>query len=408
MQGGGGLTVNTAKIVLNEMQAQTMVLVVGSDIEVANWEGYFELAEMIRQGRVEIFSVHRAAEGAASSTRAAPAHRRQRSHRSPAAGARAQLHRREEGSIADSLYPVMSIAVKVVADSLAPCGERLISLQCEYPRIIHAEVMTHKDFSRNAASSRAIPIDKMIQRVLHNPAMPVHWGKNQKGMQAEQELDAEGKSAAHAWWLETMRLAVEQARKGQALGLHKQVVNRVYEPFQHMVTLISSTRWNHFFHLRYHKDADPTFQALAQAMYDAIQESTPVQLAAGDWHLPYIRAEDWNDAFKQADDETYFSDYAGFKERTREILRQVSTGRCARTSYLTQEGVRDLVEDISLHDRLKGAADTGQPGHWSPFEHPARAEAMPTPSGNFVGFTQYRKLFLNEYMNNTFTPPAGT
>jgi hypothetical protein len=296
----------------------------------------------------------------------------------------------------------MSIEVKVIADSIAPCGERLISLQATYPRIILAEVNTHKDLSRNSASSRAIPIEKMIQRILDNPGMPVHWGKNQKGMQAEEELDEAGRAAAEAWWLESMQLAIGQARKGIALGLHKQVVNRITEAYQHMVSLISSTKWNNLFWLRYDKDADPTFQALAHAAYDAIQASKPTELKAGQWHLPYIKAEDHEEAWRSVllQPSTIYLDV----DRVQEMLLKVSTGRCARTSYLTQEGVRDLIEDVSLHERLKGQADAGRPGHWSPFEHQGRAEATLVRSGNFTGFTQYRKLFEHEYLDKPFVP----
>lgn len=305
----------------------------------------------------------------------------------------------------------MSIEAKVIADSVAPCGERLISIQATYPRIVLAEVNTHGAIAKNSASSRAIPIDKMIQRVLDNPGMPVHWGKNQKGMQAEEELDEAGCAAAEAWWLESMQLAVEQARKGQALGLHKQVVNRIIEPYQHMVTLMSATNWNNFFWLRYHKDADPTFQALAKAIYEAIQASTPQILAHGEWHLPYITFDDRVDAMKraiqQAKDEGMHVDRF-INKRAKHICEQtllkVSTGRSARTSYLTQEGKRDLLEDIALYDRLKGAPDAGQPGHWSPFEHQGRAETVKVQSGRFTGFTQHRKLFANENMIHAFTP----
>jgi thymidylate synthase ThyX len=288
----------------------------------------------------------------------------------------------------------MSCSVKIVADSIAPCGERLISIQAEYPRIILAELNTHRDLSRNSASSRAIPVERMIQRILNNPGKPVHWGKAQKGMQAEQELDEAGKAAAEAWWQESMELAVAQARKGLALGLHKQVVNRVTEPYQHMVTLISSTKWANLLNLRAHKDADPTFQALAYAMLDAIEASTPTALGPGEWHLPYINLDDRIEAMILAGETT-----SALEEKARmglEILKKVSTGRCARTSYVNQEGVRALADDVALHDRLMGAAAAGQPGHWSPFEHVARAEMHKIPSGNFVGFTQYRKMFSHE------------
>lgn len=288
----------------------------------------------------------------------------------------------------------MSVQAKVVCDSLAPCGARLISVQVTYPRIILAELNTHRDLSRNSASSRAVPIERMIARVLADPGKPVSWGKNQKGMSADEELDEAGRAAAEAWWDESMFLAVEQARKGVALGLHKQVVNRLTEPFQCMTTLVSATRWGNFFHQRDHRAADPTFQALARVILVAMEASEPRQLQRGEWHLPYVKQEDRRETLEMAGEVTHDSGQQALVAL--EMIKKLSVARCARTSHFNQEGVRALQDDLALHDRLIGAAGTGEPGHFSPFEHVARAEWEPVQSGNFVGFTQYRKLIPDE------------
>jgi thymidylate synthase ThyX len=288
----------------------------------------------------------------------------------------------------------MSITAKIIADSIAPCGKRLTTYELVYPRFIHSELMTHRVFSRNAASSRAIPIEKMNKRILENPAEPVFWAANQKGMQAEVELDEAGKEAARDRWLAACASAVHHSREMAKLGIHKQVANRLTEPFQHMVTLVSATEYANFFALRAHPAAQQEFQVLAKAMLRLFLDNKPTALGPGEWHLPYIRTEDRLEAMTMAGDFTQ-----SLEQKARiglEIVKKVSVGRCARTSYLNQDGVRALADDVSLHDRLLNDVDKGDPGHFSPFEHIARAEMHDIPSGNFSGFTQYRKTFRNE------------
>jgi thymidylate synthase ThyX len=286
----------------------------------------------------------------------------------------------------------MSITAKIIADSIAPCGKRLTTYELVYPRFIHAELLTHRVFSRNAASSRAIPIEKMNQRILENPAEPVFWAANQKGMQAVAEV--EDITAAIRAWDAAMVDAVKHSRILASLGLHKAIANRVTEPFQHMVTLVSATEYANFFALRAHPAAQQEFQALAKAMLRLFLDNKPNALGPGEWHLPYIRTEDRLEAMTMAGDFTQ-----SLEQKARiglEILKKVSVGRCARTSYVNQDGVRALADDVSLHDRLLNDVDKGDPGHFSPFEHVARAEMHDIPSGNYSGFTQYRKTFRNE------------
>lgn len=135
----------------------------------------------------------------------------------------------------------MTISAKVICDSISPDGIRITTMELEYPRIIHSELMTHRVFSRNSASSRAIPVSKVIELVESNPAMPVHWGKNQPGMQAKEELDPINKEAVRQLWLEAAKQAISIARVMNDLGAHKQVINRILEPFQHMKVVVTST-----------------------------------------------------------------------------------------------------------------------------------------------------------------------
>jgi hypothetical protein len=234
--------------------------------------------------------------------------------------------------------------------------------------------------SRNAASSRAIPIEKLIERVEQDPAMPLFWGKNQKGMQAEVEMTPEERALAEARWLHARDLAVEQCRHLAALGLHKQLANRIIEPWMFITVILSATEFDNWFHLRNHRMAQPEIAWVARDMWRQYHAPlrAPQMLDEGQWHLPLIDG-----------DET-----AGLDVET---LKKISTGRCARVSYLNHEGQRDITHDIALHDRLSAGPAVGEPGHWSPFEHIAQALATPTHSGNFIGWKQYRKEFEAEH-----------
>lgn len=272
-------------------------------------------------------------------------------------------------------------SVKVLLDSITDGGSRLTTWELTYPRFIHSELMTHRAFSRNSASSRAIPPADLRKLVQGNPAVPIHWGANQKGMQASKEV--EDPEAAKAWWARGMDLMLAHHEEGEKLKLHKQVVNRVIEPWMMITVICSFTDGANFFHLRNHPDADPNFQLVASEMWKAYLDSTPTYIPPGGWHLPLIRENDATDAAMLGDPD--------------EVLRKVSTGRCARVSYLTHAGVRDLSADIRLHDTLAATASQGaDPMHASPFEHPAQAVGGRERHGNFEGWMQYRKMFPHE------------
>lgn len=272
----------------------------------------------------------------------------------------------------------MTITAKVIAHSAAPDAPDLITLQLRYPRFIHAEFMTHRVFSRNASSSRAVPIERMIQDVLDDPAMPVEWGSNKPGMQAGDEVSCEDKIGASELWLGARDRAVEYARSLSGIGLHKQIVNRLLEPFGHISVVVTATEWDNFFALRRHEAADPTMHSLADAMYEAIQGSTATTLMSGEWHLPYVPL-DYVTAPCCARDLDYW--------RT---LAMISAARCARVSYLQHSGeMPDIAKDLALAEKLLEAK------HASPFEHQAKGDGSAAHEhewGNFTGWAQHRKM----------------
>jgi len=196
----------------------------------------------------------------------------------------------------------MSIKSEIIADSINGTGNRLTTYVLEYPRYIHSEIMTHRVFSKNAASSRAIPIEKMIQQVIDNPAMPTHWGKNMSGMQANEELDNMNKSLEHGvlfvknvtamekaklLWLEARDEAIKYVQQLNEIGLHKQIANRLLEPWFNIRIILSGTEFENFFALRAHKDAHPDLQKLAFLMLEQYNNSTPKLLQPGGWHIPF-------------------------------------------------------------------------------------------------------------------------
>lgn len=286
----------------------------------------------------------------------------------------------------------MTITAKSVLASISPDGVRIDTLLLRYPRFIHSEFMTHRQFSRNASSSRAIPVDRLIADVENDPAMPIFWGKNQKGMQAREELSEDDKECMVNSWLEAKDDAVRTASSMAASGAHKQIVNRILEPFAHINVVVTATEWDNFFALRIHEDAQPEIKALAEAMRDAIDDTNVQKLDYGEWHLPFVSGHD-------------ITEHGGLTDPSGN-LRVVSAARCARTSYKTHDGrVSTLEEDIALGERLTKS----RPFHASPFEHTATPDILiieeaesdheewlnPEKHRNFTGWMQSR-AFMEE------------
>lgn len=276
---------------------------------------------------------------------------------------------------------------KIILDSINPHnGIRLVTSELTYPRFIHAEFMTHRMFSRNAASSRAIPSKKMIGMVEESPAMPVYWGKNKRGMSAKEELVEPHLTMAKNHWLGARSVMVGYAKDlCFNMKLHKQITNRILEPWKYITVICTATNHSNFFALRDHEDAQPEIAHLARLWKVAQDESEPVERI---WHIPYIQ-----------DDE---------QDLDLELRRKIGVARCARVSYLTHDGVRSIDKDVELYERLLSGSGHG---HWSPFEHVAKATdemevrrnfydgtkgPAPIWCGNFQGWIQFRKMQRGE------------
>lgn len=273
----------------------------------------------------------------------------------------------------------MSYSAKILADSTNPRGVRLITFEVSFPRIVLAEFNTHRVFSRNSASSRAIPSATMLRRVRADPFVPSYIGRNQKGMQANVELVGWRRKVAVLIWRVASKGAAFAASLLARVGVHKQIANRLLEPFLWHTVIVTSTEWANFFALRCSLEAQPEIREVATLMRTLYErnEGKSRRLVVGEWHLPLVTGLDW-------------SDEIGSRLLSHEELAHVSSARCARVSYLTHDGRRSVVDDLALASRLHDA------GHMSPFEHACRAEDHDAFVGNIRGFTQLRKLMPDE------------
>jgi thymidylate synthase ThyX len=264
------------------------------------------------------------------------------------------------------------ITVKIIEDSLPPNEIRLTTFSLVYPRFIHAEVMTHRVFSRGAASSRALPVQKVLDQIQNNPAKPLFWGQNEKGMVANTELTGQARQEAEQEWLAARDDASRHAQNLSNLGLHKEYTNRILEPFQLISTIITATDWDNFFNLRTEGAAQPEFIALAKEMLYQLNATEPRAVPEDWWHLPYVTEEERRSFPIQS-------------------LVKFATARCARVSYKTHEGIVDQDRDVQRHNELLAS------GHMSPFEHSACPLLTPERCSNFRGWKQYRKFLPNRY-----------
>src|SRR5680860_1478525 len=246
----------------------------------------------------------------------------------------------------------MAYEARIEADSISPLGVRLTTFVVTYPRFIHSEMMTHRVFSRNSSSSRAIPHHKLLEQVEKDPVIPVYWGKNQSGMQAKEELSHEEQQLAISAWIHGRDAAISESK-------------RLLEPWMWITVIISATEWDNFFRLRCHVDAQPEIQKIAGMMRDLYMGIVPKLLHPGQWHLTFVPNYE-------------ICDIA--------TARDLSAARCARVSYLTHDGQHDPEKDLKLAKRLH------ESGHMSPFEHQATPvnDARAIPAGNFDGWHQYR------------------
>lgn len=273
------------------------------------------------------------------------------------------------------------ISAKVIADTIHK-GHRITSLQLVMPRFILAQFNTHRSFSRSTASSRAIPTAKLLDMVRTEYAHPVFWGKNQAGMQASEELEESIKQLALNEWRIAAFKAANSAEKLLELGVHKQIANRVLEPFMWAETIVTATEWDNFFNLRLHEDSQPEIQELARCMKEALDNSEPKNSTV---HLPYITFEEMED-FVQG---LVTSDSESINIELYKYFVPISAARCARVSYLNHDQSKpDIQKDLVTAEKLISA------GHWSPFEHQAYAlDKNDIYSRNFIGWEQARVMY---------------
>ncbi len=276
-----------------------------------------------------------------------------------------------------------NIDVELIQASVGPNGIPIHTFRMTYPRFIHAECKTHRlitiddenwiveqelalmddvNLSRNAASSRAIPVEKMLEQISTQPALPVHWGKNQSGMQAREELSPYESIQAKTWWCKGAQLMVDHVLHCP-VPLHKQVINRVLEPWMLMTVVVTATDWNNWRALRAHPDAQPEIYELARQVVELLDTTEPFKLKPDELHVPFVQRErsEWGRI-------RYFIETEQFQEdlSPNEAL-QVSASCSAQTSF------RALDFSLDKAQRIYKKLVEDRPVHASPFEHQAIA-----------------------------------
>lgn len=288
------------------------------------------------------------------------------------------------------------ISARMIADSISSQGIRISTMELRYPKFIHGEFMTHRVFSRNARSSRAVPVHKMLMEIAADPVEPAAWLQNKPGMQATEPMEPKVAEAARADWREGARRAAELAHRLGEFGLHKMWANRVIEPYAHIDVVVTSTYWNNFYGLRIHEDAQPEIRILAEKARAAHLASTPRPLQPGRWHLPYVVPDDIDNFLPPGNPQGL---------TPHEQMLRMSVARCARVSYKSFDTSKHptIEEDLKLYDRLVGST----PLHASPTEHQATPDEKAISQhglvwghkeewGNFFGWRQYRKMLPGE------------
>lgn len=298
-----------------------------------------------------------------------------------------------------------NISAKVVCDSISEQGVRLTTFEIEYPRIVMSEFNTMRAVSKNSSSSRAIPVSKMLEHTKNINLKPIYFGSKKSGMQAGDELVGEDLQYAKSTWESALHSMVHSAKILDECGVAKEVCNRLVEPFQLVKVVCTATDWANFFNLRLHPDADPNICMLAYKMYQAMQESKPIVLKAGEWHLPHVNVG-WNGKGEMC----YFDE--DFNSVELEQAIRLSAASCASVSYRT-EGMT-----LEKADKIFDMLIKAEVVHSSPMEHQATPvkqscyitgvnELHPETwedgithmnkqgqlcSGNLRGYVQYRHL----------------
>ena len=292
--------------------------------------------------------------------------------------------------------------VKIIADSISTYSKvRITTFELEYHRFILSEVNTHRLFSRNSASSRAIPVPKMLEIVRTDPAIPLFFGKNRPGMQAIEEVDSPDE--AEAVWRRMAQQAADGVEELHNLGVHKQIANRPLEPYQYIRTVLTATDFNNWYWLRDHTDAQPEIQAPARLMLAAHEKSKPQRLNPGEWHVPYV-----NCRINKETNAQMFFDENNKRVSLHEAL-MISASCCAQVSYRKTDGSLEKAETV--YKRLVES----KPCHASPTEHQAmvigddraipgithyNTRDMSPGSGNLRWWLQYRQLIKDNVRYN--------
>lgn len=302
----------------------------------------------------------------------------------------------------------MSANAEILADSIGPYSKRVTTFRVTMHRFVLAEFNTHRMFSRNFRSSRAVPVAKLLKEVREHPACPVTWQANKPGMQGGSELSEAESYICMKEWQRAANAAADSAEKLMEIGLHKSWANRLLEPYLMVHGIVTGTEWQNFFALRCHPDAQPEIRDLAEKMRALLESNEPKLLQLGEWHLPLVDPEDWVEGWKFLKTGRIIRSEPSSEEHLT-IMRKISVARCARVSYYTFDGKRSTVEeDMKLYDKLLGS----QPLHASPSEHQASPDTLfgpperiavgkghwtqPQLHGNLKGWIQLRKTLSNE------------
>lgn len=309
----------------------------------------------------------------------------------------------------------LGVVASIIADSICKSGVRITTFELIYPRIVHAELMTHRVFSRNAASSRAVPVSAVNAAIRQHAARPTFWGKNQAGMQSfEENHTLINGYTPDQWWELAASSAVKFSEGFDEAGYHKQVCNRITEAFTYMKVVVTATSYDNWFNLRHHHMADPTIKCLADAMLSAYNDNKPVLLVPGEWHVPYYFDGVWSPSNGETNNVGH----------TLQEALDISMSCCAQVSY------RKLDQSLEKAESIKAKLvpeEEGEPVHASPLEHQATPmerfvvafDALGAPStwedgvthmdktlslwsGNFKHWIQQRQLVPNHVCNDYF------
>lgn len=274
----------------------------------------------------------------------------------------------------------------VLADSISS-DVRLVTVSVTLPRIVLAEMNTHRVLSRGTASSRAIPVKTRCNVIEEHPFVPTAFGKNKKGMQAA-ALDADTNAEAEKIWLEALADALRHARRLEKIGVHKEHANRLTEPFAWVTQIITATEWENFFALRCHIDAQPEIQVAAGLMREAIARSTPTELREGEWHLPLVKIQDTTRGGILAVEPYHVAE---------KIAICSSVARCAAVSYEKHNVEKTIEEEVARHDQMLSV------GHMSPFEHQAKVATRE----EIFRYGVFRAHQWNQGLNNWIADTIG-